>query len=116
MSIPGVGPMTAAHFVLAVDDADRFEKSKNVGAYFGLTPRRRQSGEMDYNCRCPKALCHHAPDVADGRIVLLQPCHKRKGCLCIKAEKITGLSYGGLFADDVLSRAGTKAIGQTRYL
>ena len=54
MSIPGVGPMTAAHFVLAVDDADRFEKSKNVGAYFGLTPRRRQSGEMDYNGRISK--------------------------------------------------------------
>ncbi len=54
MSIPGVGPMTAANFVLAVDDADRFEKSKNVGAYFGLTPRRRQSGEMDYNGRISK--------------------------------------------------------------
>ncbi len=54
MNIPGVGPMTAANFVLAVDDADRFAKSKNVGAYFGLTPRRRQSGEMDYNGRISK--------------------------------------------------------------
>ena len=54
MSIPGVGPMTAANFVLAVDDADRFAKSKSVGAYFGLTPRRRQSGEMDYNGRISK--------------------------------------------------------------
>ncbi len=54
MSVPGVGPVTAANFVLAVDDAGRFEKSKNVGAYFGLTPRRRQSGEMDYNGRISK--------------------------------------------------------------
>lgn len=54
MSIPGVGPMTAANFVLAVYDADRFKTSKSVGAYFGLTPRRRQSGEMDYNGRISK--------------------------------------------------------------
>lgn len=54
MSIPGVGPVTAANFVLAVDDAGRFERSKNVGAYFGLTPRRRQSGEMDYSGRISK--------------------------------------------------------------
>ncbi|CAH1666078.1 conserved hypothetical protein [Hyphomicrobiales bacterium] len=54
MSVPGVGPVTAANFVLAVDDAKRFGSSKNVGAYFGLTPRRRQSGEMDYNGRISK--------------------------------------------------------------
>ena len=54
MSIPGVGPLTAATFVLAVDDADRFKKSKSVAAYFGLTPKRYQSGEVDYNGRISK--------------------------------------------------------------
>lgn len=54
MSIPGVGPMTAANFVLAVDEAARFNKSKSAAAYFGLTPRRYQSGEMDYNGRISK--------------------------------------------------------------
>lgn len=49
MSIPGVGPVTAAAFVSAVDDPARFQKSKNVGAYFGLSPRRYQSGEVDVN-------------------------------------------------------------------
>jgi transposase len=46
MTIPGVGPMTAAQFVLAVDDVERFNKSKSVAAYFGLTPKRYQSGDM----------------------------------------------------------------------
>lgn len=54
MSIPGVGPLTAATFVLAVDDVDRFRKSKSVAAYFGLTPRRYQSGEVDLNGRISK--------------------------------------------------------------
>jgi transposase len=69
MSIPGVGPVTAAKFVLAVDDAGRFKKSKNVAAYFGLTPRRRQSGEMDYNGRISKrgdsVVRHHLYEAAN---------------------------------------------------
>jgi len=54
MTIPGVGPMTAAHYVLAVDDVARFNKSKSVAAYFGLTPKRYQSGDMDHNGRISK--------------------------------------------------------------
>ena len=54
MSIPGVGPLTAAIFVLALDDIYRFRKSKSVPAYFGLTPRRYQSGEVDLNGRISK--------------------------------------------------------------
>lgn len=49
MTTPGVGPLTAAAFVTAVDDPARFQKSKSVGAYLGLTPRRYQSGELDQN-------------------------------------------------------------------
>jgi transposase len=44
MAIPGVGPVTALAFKSAVDDPTRFKKSSNVGAYFGLTPKREQSG------------------------------------------------------------------------
>jgi transposase len=47
MTIPGVGPLTALAFVSTVDDPRRFTRSRNVGAYFGLTPRRYQSGELD---------------------------------------------------------------------
>ena len=49
MTVPGVGPLTALAFVSTVDDPKRFSKSRNVGAYFGLTPRRYQSGELDSN-------------------------------------------------------------------
>lgn len=36
--------MTALTFKAAIDDPTRFAKSKTVGAHFGLTPRREQSG------------------------------------------------------------------------
>ena len=49
MAIPGVGVLTALAFVTAVDDPAKFVKSRSVGAYFGLTPRCYQSGEIDQN-------------------------------------------------------------------
>jgi transposase len=48
MTIPGVGQLTALAFVAAIDDPDRFQRSRDVGAYLGLVPRRYQSGEVDY--------------------------------------------------------------------
>jgi len=54
MSVPGVGPVTALAFVATIDDAERFAKSRSVGAYLGLTTRRYQSGEMDYSGRISK--------------------------------------------------------------
>jgi len=48
MSIPRVGVQTSAAFTAAVDEADRFRQSRNAGAYFGLVPRRHQSGELDW--------------------------------------------------------------------
>ena len=47
MSVPGVGFITALTFKAGVDDPSRFKRSRTVGAYFGLTARRFQSGEMD---------------------------------------------------------------------
>lgn len=54
MSIPGVGVQTAAAFAAGIDDADRFKQSRNAGAYFGLVPRRHQSGEVDWVGRITK--------------------------------------------------------------
>jgi transposase len=48
MTIPGVGQLTALAFVAAIDDPERFRRSRDVGAYLGLVPRRYQSGEVDY--------------------------------------------------------------------
>lgn len=47
MSTPGVGALVAITYRSAVDDPGRFEKSRTVGAYFGLTPKKYQSGETD---------------------------------------------------------------------
>jgi transposase len=47
MTAPGVGPITALTFKAAIDDPRRFASSRDVGAHFGLTPRRRQSGASD---------------------------------------------------------------------
>jgi transposase len=48
MSIPGVGQLTALAFTAAIDDPERFRRSRDIGAYLGLVPRRYQSGEVDY--------------------------------------------------------------------
>jgi transposase len=45
-TVDGVGPITALAFVAEVDDPKRFEDSKDVAAYIGLTPTQYSSGEM----------------------------------------------------------------------
>jgi transposase len=52
--IPGVGPLTALTFALTLEDPNRFNKSRDVGAYLGLTPRRDQSGDTDKQLRITK--------------------------------------------------------------
>src|SRR5215210_1063030 len=47
MTAPGVGALVSITFRTAVDDPGRFGTSKAVGAHFGLTPKRYQSGETD---------------------------------------------------------------------
>ena len=54
MTIPGVGPIVSLSFAALVDDPDRFSKISDVGAFLGLTPRRHQSGEMDWSGRVSK--------------------------------------------------------------
>ncbi len=55
MTVPGVGEITALSFKSAIEDPARFKSSRNVGAHFGLTPRRFQSGEMDNNGHVSRA-------------------------------------------------------------
>lgn len=49
MSIPGVGAVTATSFTAAIEDPENFKTSRAVGAWLGLTTRRHQSGEVDYD-------------------------------------------------------------------
>ena len=48
-SVPGVGTVTATAFAAAIEDPSNFRNSRAVGAWVGLTTKRYQSGEVDYD-------------------------------------------------------------------
>jgi transposase len=84
MSTPAVGPIIALTYASAIDDPGRFKSSKQVGAHFGLTPKRHQSGETDYTGRISK--------IGDGsvRTALYEAAHLMltkpiKGCSQLKS-------------------------------
>jgi transposase len=84
MSVPGVGVIVALTYACAIDDPSRFKSSKTVGAHFGMTPTRYQSGETDYSGRISKN--------GDGsvRAVLYEAAHviltrPLKGCTALKS-------------------------------
>jgi len=54
MSAPGVGTVVALAYMTGVEDPARFKRSSSVAAYFGMTPRRYQSGEVDRAGRISK--------------------------------------------------------------
>jgi len=54
MSTPAVGTIVALTYGSAIDDPARFRSSKQVGAHFGLTPKKHQSGETDRSGRISK--------------------------------------------------------------
>lgn len=79
MTVPGVGPVVALTYRASVDVPARFRSSKAVGAVFGLTPSKYQSGEIDRSgriSRCGDEINalrsgpHHAG--ADNEMVLAQ--------------------------------------------
>jgi transposase len=53
--VSGVGPITALSYVLTLERPERFARSRDVGAYLGMTPKRRQSGASDPHLRISKA-------------------------------------------------------------
>ena len=53
--VPGVGELTALTYVLIIEDPTRFANSRAVGAFIGLVPRQRQSGQQDPQLRIHKA-------------------------------------------------------------
>jgi transposase len=54
MTAHGVGALVSLTFVAAIDDPSRFRSSRTVGAHFGLTQRKYQSGETDITGRISK--------------------------------------------------------------
>ena len=73
MEVPGVGPLTALTFVHTLEDPSRFRRSREVGAYLGLTPRQSQSGSSD-----PQLPISKAGDVRLRRL-LVQCAHRILG-------------------------------------
>ena len=51
MTVPGIGVVTALTYRHTIGDPSRFKSAASVGAYLGLTPRRKQSGELDITGR-----------------------------------------------------------------
>ena len=52
----GIGLLSGAALVASIDaDPGRFRKARDAGAYFGLVPKQRQSGEMDVQCHITRA-------------------------------------------------------------
>jgi len=54
-AVSGIGPVTALAFILTIEESSRFDKSRDVGPYLGLTPRRDQSGQTDKQLHITKA-------------------------------------------------------------
>ena len=52
--VTGVGPITSLAYVLILEDAGRFGKSRAVGSYLGLTPGSYKSGDSDPQMRITK--------------------------------------------------------------
>lgn len=53
--VNGVGTLTALTFVLTIGEPERFQRSRTVGAYFGLRPRQRESGDHEPQLHITKA-------------------------------------------------------------
>lgn len=68
-AVPGVGPLVASTFVTTIGDPLRFTKSRNVGAWFGLAPKVRASGDRDPQLGISKTGCPYM------RKLLLQSAH-----------------------------------------
>jgi transposase len=84
MSVPGVGAIVALTFVSAIDDPARFKSSKSVGAHFGLTPKKYQSGETDITGRISKIGDKGVRTVSyqAAHVMLTRPV---KGCSVLKS-------------------------------
>ena len=86
MTTPGIGPITALCYLATIDDPTRFNKSRNVGAYIGLTTRRYASGEIDWTGRISKC----------GDKLLRSYLYEAANVLLTRVAKWSGLKAWGM--------------------
>lgn len=95
MTAPGGGPLVAIAFKSGVDDPARIKKSKAVGALFGLTPKKYQSGETDVNGAITRA----------GDETVRTALYKAANVMLSRVTRFSALKR---WAMDVAKRRGTK--------
>lgn len=68
--VPGVGPILAMTYALTVGDPHRFRRSRDVGAWVGLTPDKQASGDSD-----PQLSIHRRGDAYLRRLLVIVSHH-----------------------------------------
>jgi transposase len=84
--VSGVGSLIALTFVLTLEDRGRFEKSRDVGCYVGLRPKRSESGESQPQLRITK----------EGDIYLRKMLVQGAHCILSRRAPDTDLKRWGL--------------------
>ena len=75
MTVPGVGPVTAARCVAAIDQVDRFPDASSVASYLGLTPGENTTGFRTKRRRLTRA---GAPQVRWALGQAAWSCYRRR--------------------------------------
>ena len=86
MTIPGVGALTAVTYLTTIDDPARFQRSRDVGAHLGLTPRKYASGEVDRNGGITKC----------GDVMLRGNLYQASLALLTRTQKYSALKAWGM--------------------
>jgi len=95
MTCPGVGVVVATSFAAAVEAPGHFRRSRSVGAYLGLTPKRHQSGETDHSAGVSKR----------GDKLLRSYLFEAAAALLIRVQRPSALKAWGL---GLIQRLGLK--------
>src|SRR5215213_8090345 len=95
MGVPGVGALVAITFTSAVDAPARFRRSRAVGAHFGLTPKKYQSGETDVTGGISKV----------GDAMVRSALYEAANVMLTRASRLSSLKRWAL---EVAGRRGTK--------
>jgi transposase len=95
MTVPGVGALVAITFTTAVDDPTRFRRSRAVGAHFGLTPKKYQSGETDVTGGISRA----------GDVMVRTALYEAANVMLTRTSRFSALKRWGL---EVAGRRGVK--------
>jgi len=91
LDIPGIGPITALSFFSSIEDPWRFRRNADVGAYLGLVPMLRESGQSTPRTRISKA-----------------------GDKMTRSYLVTAAQHHIAFADSALSAWGDRVSGRLR--